>query len=119
MGTVTSWLAIAAILYVAYFMARRVFRFLRERKSSDVALHDQLADVAEDIAGASRVAAVLASAAAFFAAPAGLLALGAALGFLPVPLIVRILPVLVAFAMGAAALSAAAKLYSKSRRKRN
>ena len=74
------------------------------RKESKTPLSDDLADVAEDIAAASRVAAALASAAAFFAAPAGLLAVAAALGLAPRPLIVTVLPALVAFAVGAAAL---------------
>lgn len=118
MKTLIAWLAVAVVLYLVYFVLRRILRFFFGRKSSDIALHDQLADVAEDIAGASRVAAALSTAAAFFAAPAGLLAVGATLGLVPVPLIVRILPFLVAFAFGAAALSALAKLYAKSRRRR-
>lgn len=117
MGTLISWLAVAAVLYFIYFILRRILRFIVGRENTDVALHDRLADVAEDIASASRVAVVLSSAAAFFAAPAGILAMAAALGFVPVPLIVRIVPILIGFAAGAAALSALAKLYAKSRRK--
>lgn len=117
MRMLVSWLAVAAVLYFTYFITRRILRFLLGRKNSNIAIHDQLADAAEDIASASRIAAALSSLAAFFVAPAGLLAIGAALGFIPVPLIVRILPFLVAFAVGAAALSALAKLYAKSRRK--
>lgn len=118
MGTLISWLAVLAVLYFVYFIVRRIWRFLFGKKSTTAALHDQLADVAEDIAGASRIAAALSSAAAFFVAPVGLLAIGAALGLVPVPLIVRLVPFLLVFAAGAAALSALAKLYAKSRRKR-
>lgn len=92
--------------------------FFRRKSHSDLALHEDLADVAEDIAGVSRIAAALAGAVAFFAAPAGLLAVAGALGFVPAPLIVRLLPLLIAFAAGAAALSALAKLYVKAKRRR-
>ena len=118
LGKLISWLAVLALLYFAYFILSRIWRLLRWRKSESLALHDHLADVAEDIAGASRIAAALSSAVAFFVAPAGLLAIGAALGFVPVPLIVRLVPFLLIFAAAAAALSALAKLYAKSRRKR-
>ena len=50
-------------------------------------------------------------------APVGLLALGAALGLVSTPLIAKLVPVLAVFAVGAAAVSALAKLYAKSRRK--
>ena len=118
MGKLLGWLAVLAVLYFVYFILKRIWRFVRERKGAQVALHDQLADVAEDIAGASRIAAALSSAAAFLLAPAGLLAIGAALGLVPVPFIVRLVPFLLVFAGAAAALSALAKLHAKSRRKR-
>lgn len=73
--------------------------------------------VAEDIAGAGKVAATLATAATYFAAPAGLLAVAATIGLAPKPLIVVLLPVLVAFAAGAIVLSTLAKLYAKSARR--
>ena len=118
MGTLINWLAIAAFLFFCYFVLKKLFDFAVRRKESKTPLPDDLADVAEDIAAASRVAAALATAAAFFAAPAGLLAVAAALGLAPKPLIATVLPTLLAFAVGAAALSAAAKLYAKSRRNR-
>jgi hypothetical protein len=117
MKTLIGWLAIAALIYFVYWILRRILRFIFTRSQSTKPLPDQLADVAEDVAAASRVAAALSTAAAFFAAPAGLLAIGAALGVVPTPFIIRILPVLGAFAFGAAALSALAKLFAKSRRK--
>ncbi|WP_310564237.1 hypothetical protein [Hydrogenophaga sp.] len=118
MGTLIGWLAIAAVLYFIYFVVKRISRFLLRRGKANTPLHDELADAAEDIAAASRVAAALSSAAAFFIAPAGLLAIGAALGVVSVPLIVKLAPILIVFAVGAAALSAAAKLYAKSKRRR-
>lgn len=117
MATFINWLAVAAILYFVYFVIKRVLRFICKAKHSETPLHNQFADVAEDVAAASRVAAALSTAAAFFVAPAGLLAIGAALGIVPVPLIARLVPFLLAFAVGAAALSALAKLVAKSRRK--
>ena len=100
------------------FVLKRVFSFVCTRRRLKAPLHDVLADVAEDVAAASRIAAALSSAAAFFAAPAGLLAVAAAFGLTPMPLIVTVLPTLISVAIGAAALSAAAKLYAKSRRKK-
>jgi hypothetical protein len=118
MGTLVGWLGIAAVLYCAYFVVKRLLRLVFRRSDLSTPLHDELADAAEDIASASRVAAAVSSAAAFFVAPVGLLAIGAALGIVSVPLIVKLAPILIALAVGAAALSAAAKLYAKSRRQR-
>jgi hypothetical protein len=122
MFTLIGWLAIAAVLYFIYFVVQRVFRFLFRflfhKGEASKPLHDELADATEDIAAASRVAAALSGAASFFLAPVGLLAVGAALGLVSVPLIVKLAPILMVFAAGAAALSAAAKLYAKSRRRR-
>ncbi len=118
MGILIGWLAIAAVLYFIHFVVKRIFRFLFRRGEANTPLHDELADAAEDIAAASRVAAALSSAAAFFLAPVGLLAIGAALGVVSVPLIVKLAPILIAFAVGSAALSAAAKLFAKSKRRR-
>lgn len=118
MGTFIAWLAIAAVLYFVYFIVKRVLRFLFRWGKSGTPFHDELADVAEDVAAASRVAAVLSSIAAFLVAPVGLMAIGAALGVVSVPLIVHLAPILIALAVGAAALSAAAKLYAKARRRK-
>jgi hypothetical protein len=114
----TTLVVIGLVLLLVYFVLKRAVDSIRSRKSSKRHLHDELADVAEDIAAASRIAVALASAAAFLAAPAGLLAVATAFGIVPRPLAVTVLPVLVTFAIGAAALSAAAKLYAKSRRKK-
>ena len=119
MATLISTVAVALVALLFIFVLKRVFGLLFRRKTHKAALHEDLVDVAEDIAGASKVAATLASAAAFFAAPAGLLALAATFGLAPRPLIVIIVPVLVAFAAGAIVLSALAKLYAKAVRKRS
>ena len=99
------------------FILKRVISFIFRRRKPTAPFHEDLADVAEDIAGAGKVAATLATAAAYFAAPAGLLAVAAAIGLAPEPLIVVLLPVLVAFAAGAIVLSTLAKLYAKSVRR--
>ena len=90
MKALVGWLAVAAVLYCAYFIAARVLKLLFGRRRSEAVLHDELADVADDVAGASRVAAALSAALAWFLAPAGLLALGAAVGLVPTPLIAKL-----------------------------
>jgi hypothetical protein len=117
MHTFIGWLAVAFVIYLSFFVLKRIGRFVANRRRAVAPLHVDLVDAAEDIASASRVAAVLAGAATFFAAPAGLLAIGAAIGLVSKPLIATLLPILVAFAAGAAALSALAKLYAKSKRR--
>ncbi|RYH54342.1 MAG: hypothetical protein EON54_13080 [Alcaligenaceae bacterium] len=72
--------------------------------------------MAEDIASVSRIALALATGAAFLAAPAGLLAVAAALGLAPRPLIVVALPAFAVFATVSAAIAAALKLYAKSKK---
>ena len=118
MATLISTVAVALVALLFIFVLKRVFGLLFGRKKHEATLHEDLLDVAEDIAGASKVAATLASMAAFFAAPAGLLALAATFGLAPIPLIVTIVPALLAFAAGAIVLSALAKLYAKAVRKR-
>lgn len=80
--------------------------------------HEQIADHADTLAKASKVAGTVAVAGAFVAAPTGLTAAGVALGLVSAPLIVSIAPAIAVVAGGAAALSAGASLYSKARRKR-
>ena len=118
MATLISWIAVSLVLLLALFILKRLLGLLFGPKKAKAPLHDELADAAEDIAGASRIAAALAAAATFFAAPAGLLAIAAAFGLAPKPLIVILLPTLLVIAFGAAALSACARLFAKSRRKR-
>lgn len=118
MSALIGWVAVGLVALFFLFILKRVIVFFFGRRHRKVPLHEDLVDMAEDVAGASRVAAALASAATFFAAPAGLLAVAAAFGFVAKPLIVVLLPTLLAFAFGAAALSAAAKLFAKIMRKR-
>ena len=79
---------------------------------------DQLADHADSLAKATRVAAGVAVVGAAVAAPTGLAAVGVAVGVVSAPLIVAAAPIFVAVAGGAITVSAAASLYSKARRKR-
>lgn len=118
MATLISWIAVFVVFLMALFIFKRLLGLLFGPKKAKTPLPDELADAVEDIAGASRIAAALAAAATYFAAPAGLLAIAAAIGLAPKPLIVVLLPILLVIAFGAAALSAAAKLFAKSRRKR-
>jgi len=118
MTALISWVAVAVVTIFFLFILKRLISFAFGFKRGSTPLPDELADVAEDVAGASRLAATFAGLAAFLAAPAGLLAIAAAMGLAPKPLIVILLPTLVAFAVGAAALSAAAKLYAKAMRRR-
>lgn len=66
--------------------------------------HEQIADHADSLAKATRVAAGV--------------AVGVAVGLVSAPLIVTAAPILVAVAGGAITVSAAASLYSKARRKK-
>jgi hypothetical protein len=80
--------------------------------------HEQIADHADSLAKATRVAAGVAVVGAAVAAPTGLAAVGVAVGVVSAPLIVTAAPILVAVAGGAITVSAAASLYSKARRKK-
>jgi hypothetical protein len=79
--------------------------------------HAQIADHADSLAKATRVAAGVAVVGAAVAAPTGLTAVGVAVGLVSAPFIVTAAPILVAVAGGALTISAAASLYSKARRK--
>ena len=124
MARVITWIAIGFILFLAIIVLKKLLGFIFRSRSrsrsrtTTTPFHDELADTTEDIASATRVAAVLTGAAAFLLAPAGLLGVGAMLGLVPTPLVVTLAPILVIVATGAAALSAAAKLYASSCRKR-
>ncbi|MDT4867328.1 hypothetical protein FQZ97_1022300 [compost metagenome] len=74
--------------------------------------NNDLHDVAEDVALASRVAAAIGAISLYFLAPTGLLAI-----FTAPPLIAYIAPVLAIFAAGAYVVHALAKLYDKKRKK--
>jgi hypothetical protein len=101
MRTFIGWLAVAGVLYFAYFIVKRLLRFLLRRSEASTPHHVELADAAEDIAAASKVAAMLSTAVAFFLAPVGLMGFGAALGFVSVPVIVKLAPILIGFAAAA------------------
>jgi hypothetical protein len=79
--------------------------------------HEQLADHVDSVAKAARVATGVAAVGAAVAAPTGITAVGVAMGVVSAPLIVVAAPILFAVAGGAFTVSAAASLYSKSRRK--
>jgi hypothetical protein len=116
-------LALALVAFFVIFVLKRIFSlvFRGTRGTENTAekpIHDEVLDVAEDVAAASRITAAIAGAAAFFIAPVGLMAIGASFGFIPVPLIVTLLPVILVFAVAAAAISASAKLYAKKKRKK-
>ena len=81
--------------------------------------HEAVAEHADIVAKTTRVVAGVATAGAVVAAPTGLSAIGVAAGIASAPVIVTAAPVLVAVAGGAFTVSAAASLYSKSRRNRD
>jgi hypothetical protein len=96
---------------------------LREKKygiyrHQGATTHEKLVDVADTAAKATRVVAVAATAGAFVAAPTGLTAVGVSLGLVSAPFIVTAAPILTGVASGAAAIYAAASLYSRFRKKR-
>jgi len=65
MRTLIGWLAVALVIYLSFFVLKKIGRFIANRKRAVAPLHVDLVDAAEDIASVSRVAAVLAGAAAF------------------------------------------------------
>ena len=116
MKILLGWMAFAAVIWFTSFILKRIFRFFFGTKTHDEHFYEGLADASEDVAAASRVTAALGVGAVYFLAPTGMLAFGAALGFVPVPFIVRMAPYLAAFAAVAAVISALAKLLAKSQR---
>jgi hypothetical protein len=77
--------------------------------------HAEIAEHVDTAAKATRVVAALAT----VSAPTGLSAIGVAIGVVSPPVIVTAVPILLAVAGGTSAMSAAASLYSKSRRKKS
>jgi len=116
------WLAVAAVAYLAFVLLRRAVRFFARLVKQEPApvpanvLHEELFDLAEDVAATTRIAAVIAGGAAFVAAPTGLMSLGVAMGFVRAPFIVTIAPLLFVVAAGATAVYAAATMYVKKQR---
>lgn len=82
--------AIIIIGLIGLFILKKLVVVVKSRKNSS-----DLCDAAEDVALASRVAAILTVCFAYFLAPAGIIAL-----FTSPPLIVIIVPVVIAFAGG-------------------
>lgn len=99
-------LALALVCLAGLFILKRLFSLLTSRNKKD-----DLHDVAEDIAVASRVATAIGAISLCFLAPVGLLAL-----FTTPSLIVYIAPALAIFATGALVVHALAKLYDKKRK---
>jgi hypothetical protein len=81
--------------------------------------HAEIAEHVDTAAKATRVVAALATVGATVSAPTGLSAIGVAIGVVSPPVIVTAVPILLAVAGGTSAMSAAASLYSKSRRKKS
>lgn len=79
--------------------------------------HATIADHADSVAKATRVAAGVAVVGAAVTAPTGLTAIGVTLGVVSAPVIATAAPVIVAVAGGAITISAAASLYSKAKKR--
>jgi fatty acid desaturase len=101
------YLAIALLVLLGLFILKRIFSWLTSQNK-----REEAHGAAEDIALVSRVATVIAGISVYFLAPAGIMAFFAA-----PPLIVSIAPLIAAFAAGAYAIHALAKLYDKKRKK--
>ncbi|MNR38336.1 hypothetical protein D3C85_1564300 [compost metagenome] len=119
MGTFISLLVFLVFALLVVAALRRLFRwaFRRDRKRLEID-HNQLNDVADEVAKATRTAALVSSAAAYSVAPTGIAALGAKIGLVSVPLIVVIAPKLGILAGGVLAVSSVISLYSKYRRRK-
>lgn len=118
-------LAFTLVALLLVFAAARVLRLLFKQKFRKGSANDNgrtvrgedVVDVLEDVAGASRIAAAISAVAAFIAAPTGLMAIAVGSGLVNAPLITTISPILGAVAVGSGAVFAAAKLYSKRKQK--
>lgn len=80
--------------------------------------HEEIADRADTVAKATRVAAGVAVTGAAIAAPTGITAVGDALGVVSAQIITTVAPILIVIAGGSLTISAAASLYSKSRKRK-
>lgn len=103
-----NYLAMTLIFIIGLFIIKRLFMLLSSKDK-----HNDIPDVAEDIALASRVAVAIAAISVYFLAPAGLFAI-----FMSPPLIVVIAPAIGVFAVGAYVIYALAKLYDKNRKRK-
>ena len=104
MNAFVGFITIAVIIALGVYVLKRVIGLFRGNKP---------VEVADDVAHASRVAAFISMIAVYFLAPTGFLALGAAIGIVPVPLVVSLAPYIAGFAIAAAAISSAIKLFAK------
>jgi purine-cytosine permease-like protein len=102
-------LALALICLIGLFIIKRLFTLLTSKDK-----HNDIHDVVEDVALASRVAAAIGAISVYFLAPAGLLAF-----LVSPPLVVAIAPAIGVFAVGAYVVHALVKLYDKKRKKQN
>lgn len=100
-------LALALVCLVALFIIKRLVALTTSKNKKN-----DLHDVTEDIALASKVAAAIGGISLYFLAPAGIFAF-----LVAPPLIVAIAPALGIFAAGAYVVHALAKLYDKKRKK--
>ena len=100
-------LALAIVCLVTLFVLKRLLALIKSNNKKN-----DLPDITEDIALASKVAAAIGAISIYFLAPAGILAF-----FVAPPLIVAIAPALGIFAAGAYVVHAIAKLYDKKRKK--
>ncbi len=80
--------------------------------------HEKIADKADTVAKATKVAAAVAGAGASIAAPTGITAIGVSLGVVSAPVIVTAAPILIGVAGAALTVSCGASLYSKYKNKK-
>lgn len=102
-------LALIIVGLIAIFILKRLLGWLFSKKQ-----RPEVVDVTEDVALASKVAAVISGIFFYFLAPAGILTL-----FVKPPLIVVIAPAIAAFATLAYGIHALARLIDKARGKRD
>jgi hypothetical protein len=93
-------------------------KYVSRKQTKHAETHEKLADAADTAVKTTRVVAAAAVAGAAVATPTGLTAVGVTLGLVSTPVIVTAAPILVCVAGGTAALSAAASLYSKFKKRR-
>lgn len=119
MRTIINLAAAIITLGVFCWTAKRCWELVKIYRAKKKLSSADVASVAEDIAGISKRAALLAGVMATLAAPAGLMAFASAIGLFPKPFIIIALPAFIAFAAISACVSAGAKIYAKSVRRKD